>query len=229
MARRMTTSRRPDDNQLAHLRAGAHADVDLLADHRADLDRWAREWAGELGRGGGGAGPSSSDATLDPDDGDLAGRDTVSRPTERAALATSTDAARDAEVALVLADQAFDALRSAADAVRRLLPASQSEVESMRGRQTSTAGACVACGRDVSGSARDRLRAGFCDACRKAWEREGKPDRAAFIARRRAAQADPACGRCAGRGGAHRHEGGASSLEWDWCRCVVERRRREAS
>lgn len=42
------------------------------------------------------------------------------------------------------------------------------------------AGPCNACGRDVPGTATDRLRAAWCDACRKAWERAGYPDRAQF-------------------------------------------------
>lgn len=36
------------------------------------------------------------------------------------------------------------------------------------------------CGRYCSGAAGDRLRSGFCDPCRKAWERAGRPDRATF-------------------------------------------------
>lgn len=42
------------------------------------------------------------------------------------------------------------------------------------------AGPCNACGRDVPGTATDRLRSGWCDSCRKAYDRAGYPDRAAF-------------------------------------------------
>lgn len=59
-----------------------------------------------------------------------------------------------------------------------------------------TAASCRACDRTVTGSAEDRLRAGYCDACRKAWARElarwtderrpGAPDRLAFERQRRA-------------------------------------------
>lgn len=47
-------------------------------------------------------------------------------------------------------------------------------------RHTGT-GPCLACGRDVPGTAVDRLRGGWCDACRKAWDRAGRPpDRPAW-------------------------------------------------
>ena len=62
--------------------------------------------------------------------------------------------------------------------------------------QHKTAGICRACERTVTGSDDDRLREGFCDACRKAWKRlqsrwtddrrPGAPDRAEFERRRRA-------------------------------------------
>jgi hypothetical protein len=55
----------------------------------------------------------------------------------------------------------------------------------LAGRQSSI-GHCMACERSVLGTPDDRLRSGFCDACRKAWERAGLGDRAAFIRDRRA-------------------------------------------
>lgn len=39
---------------------------------------------------------------------------------------------------------------------------------------------CRACTRPVAATSKDPMRYGYCDACRKAWERAGKPDRAAF-------------------------------------------------
>lgn len=39
---------------------------------------------------------------------------------------------------------------------------------------------CEACGRTVAGTPTDRLRSGYCDACRKAWDRAGRPDRVQF-------------------------------------------------
>lgn len=53
------------------------------------------------------------------------------------------------------------------------------------GRVSSLAGQCLCCQRDVLGTAEDRLRNGYCDACRKAWERAGRPDRAWFERQRR--------------------------------------------
>lgn len=58
--------------------------------------------------------------------------------------------------------------------------------ESARGRVDSTAGDCLCCERNVAGTEVDRLRSGFCDACRKAWERGGRQDRHRFILERRA-------------------------------------------
>lgn len=43
------------------------------------------------------------------------------------------------------------------------------------GRTSSLQGECLCCGREVAGTATDRLRGGYCDACRKAWERDGRP------------------------------------------------------
>lgn len=39
------------------------------------------------------------------------------------------------------------------------------------GRQQTSGGICMACLRSVSGAVDDRLRSGYCDACRKAWDR----------------------------------------------------------
>lgn len=41
-------------------------------------------------------------------------------------------------------------------------------------------GDCMACGRYCSGAVNDRLRAGFCNACRMAYKRAGSPDRFEF-------------------------------------------------
>lgn len=44
------------------------------------------------------------------------------------------------------------------------------------------AGVCQACDRFVVGSAKDRLRSGWCSACYAKWRRAGCPDRSAFNA-----------------------------------------------
>lgn len=44
---------------------------------------------------------------------------------------------------------------------------------------------CEACGRSVANTPNDRLRKGYCNACRMAWERQGQPDRVAFNRTRR--------------------------------------------
>ena len=58
--------------------------------------------------------------------------------------------------------------------------------DSRVGRQQTSGGICGACKRSVSGGVDDRLRNGYCDACRKAWKRwrerwtdAGNPDMAA--------------------------------------------------
>lgn len=55
------------------------------------------------------------------------------------------------------------------------------------GRQSSTAGACQCCTRDVAGTPVDRLRNGYCSACNMAWVRDGRPERAPWEQRRRMA------------------------------------------
>lgn len=39
---------------------------------------------------------------------------------------------------------------------------------------------CRACARPVSGTPKDRLRSGYCQACYAAWDRSGRPDRLVF-------------------------------------------------
>lgn len=55
------------------------------------------------------------------------------------------------------------------------------------------AGDCLACDRVVTGAPNDRLRAGYCEACYRAWDRAGRPDRAAFERTREAAPNRRAC------------------------------------
>lgn len=54
-----------------------------------------------------------------------------------------------------------------------------------RGR-VSSLGSCSCCARDVACTPDDRLRAGFCEACYRAWTRASRPERGAFIRDRRA-------------------------------------------
>lgn len=68
------------------------------------------------------------------------------------------------------------------DKRRQVIKAS---MDDERGRRSSLQGECLCCGEPVSGAVNDRLRSGFDDKCRKAWERAGHPDRAAFIRDRR--------------------------------------------
>lgn len=67
-------------------------------------------------------------------------------------------------------------------------------IEGVRGKARvpgEIAGHCAACTRPVTGVGNDRLRAGYCDACRKAWARAGFPDRFGFEKTRPQWQAPP--------------------------------------
>lgn len=81
--------------------------------------------------------------------------------------------------ALDRAAAALDTLMSQLDAIDRLATI----------QRTDPSGHCQACGRWVEGTANDRLRAGYCDADRKAWERAGRPDRPTFERQRRSSAA----------------------------------------
>jgi hypothetical protein len=53
------------------------------------------------------------------------------------------------------------------------------------GRHTNPPTHCTACDRLVMCTSEDPIRSGYCDACRKAWERAGRPDRPTFERQRR--------------------------------------------
>lgn len=98
---------------------------------------------------------------------------------------TVTDVVRNvaekAYVDLLQIEASYAHLRAKLDLARRLSsPLSRSE--------KAGAGQCQACERDVTGSAIDRLRSGYCGACYMAWLRQGRPDRAQFAKSRRKVQ-----------------------------------------
>lgn len=61
-----------------------------------------------------------------------------------------------------------------------------------RPEQRTNIADCEACGRTVANTPNDRLRSGYCMACRKAWDRAGRPDRVAFERARRGIDTAPA-------------------------------------
>ncbi len=87
-------------------------------------------------------------------------------------------------------DQFATDLDAAARLIGRMLRTAefvQNVKDAARGRVSSLAGVCKACGGDVSGSENDRLRNGYCNPCRAAFDRAGKPidtDRVRFEAQR---------------------------------------------
>lgn len=95
------------------------------------------------------------------------------------------DSAMEAFVHLLEAVNHLGAVTARLDALDR--------VSTPKGRsETGGAGTCAACSRWVAGSASDRIRSGYCDACRKAWERDGRPERASFERARRKGEDEPA-------------------------------------
>jgi hypothetical protein len=130
----------------------------------------------------------------------------VPRPTERVALEGLPDDDETPDVWRERRDAVGRCIRDVAgllDTARQAMEAAEDRlvwvlglkpVEGELVGQHKTAGVCRACQRTVTGSDDDRLRSGYCDACRKAWGRElsawtdegrpGAPDRAAFERRR---------------------------------------------
>lgn len=51
---------------------------------------------------------------------------------------------------------------------------------------------CQACERPVANTPNDRLRSGYCQACHRKWDRDGRPDRAHFERTRRGIDTAPA-------------------------------------
>lgn len=127
------------------------------------------------------------------------GKGEVSRPTERVALEglpndpETADMWRErrdhvgkaiAELRVLLSKMAEQSA-PVGDKAQYVLGMSVDEFEHLGLHKT--AAVCRACDRKVTGSADDRLREGYCDACRKAWKRRQEtwtqpeaPDRGAF-------------------------------------------------
>lgn len=130
----------------------------LTPERIADLDRRARFLAEPDGYPPGGGSGRGSD---------------VSRPTERAAQQRIDDAPQadpiGAQIRMVLA-----ALSEAAGVlapVDRWLRHLDAYGDQAVVRDRSRDGDCKCCDRVVTGTPADRLRGGYCDACRKAYER----------------------------------------------------------
>lgn len=154
------------------LAAQLEASAALLRRHGTAAQRLAHDWASPLrssgGRSGkGGHSDPTGTAATDPHDPTRAYAATL----DLEATAVST------HLALLMTP------------VVELGRASKSYTPKAARTPSAGAGECSACRCWVSGAANDRLRAGYCDACRKAWDRAGRPDRATF-ARSRAIEPD---------------------------------------
>lgn len=82
---------------------------------------------------------------------------------------------------------AVTALEQAADAISDLYGKLDAIDRLATIHRTDPSGHCAACSRWVEGTAVDRLRAGYCEACYRAWDRAGRPDRVQFERQRNTA------------------------------------------
>ena len=156
-----------------------------LTDHAlADLIRRQREPAVDpYTQGAGGRGNDVSNPTLSAVVRDAGGR-TYTDPITGEEIVTEDKWPTTPDPVLDAINELLGALAEAAG-ILRVADTRRQYIDSIpRGRISSLAGQCQACHRDVAGGTNDPLRSGYCDACRKAWDRAGKPDRAAFEATR---------------------------------------------
>lgn len=84
-----------------------------------------------------------------------------------------------------LTDAAVEALERAVSAIATLATKLDEIDRVATVVRTDPSGYCGACTRWVEGTAVDRLRAGYCQACHRAWDRAGRPDRPAFELQRK--------------------------------------------
>lgn len=152
---------------VAHICQLADQAATALHKHGPPLLKATKDWQSPLRSGGG---PSSKGDHSDP----------------TAATAITPDPLALEHQAFVAELQAFQrAAMALLSGIERRRPLTEAEVE--RGRISTDPG-CVACGGPAPVGHR---RAGQCDACRKAWERAGRPDLTTFR-RMRQREADDA-------------------------------------
>lgn len=118
----------------------------------------------------------------------------ISRPVEAALLgrervldstvSTAYDDGDEVEVIRVrgmrLVDEQLQAIEMAITAIEAELSKLAAPLTRRSAPPRTNITECEACGRTVAGTPTDRLRSGYCDACRKAWARAGNPDRMLF-------------------------------------------------
>lgn len=91
-----------------------------------------------------------------------------------------------------IADPIYDSVRELALVLADMVALAQKIDEKVRyvtqpDKQAKEAAVicCEACGREVAGTPKDRVRSGYCSACYADWTRSGRPYRAQFEAERR--------------------------------------------
>jgi hypothetical protein len=124
----------------------------------------------------------------------------VARPTEQAAIRLGAKAVEEDEVGQPDSweEWEWDLVANALDTAFRQLGVMAGLARSVRRRieyvldvykksdvRQPGSGICRACLKQVPGIGSDRLRSGYCDACRKAWARADYPDRVEFEFSRR--------------------------------------------
>lgn len=170
--------------------------IDRMATIEAIVARFDAKTLTELGRRARGA---VRDGFPSSTGGGIHGSD-VSRPTEASALVGLPPEAEPGQEAQpddwsrrAPADPVGDAIDEVfallSEALGLLMAADDQRgyilAVGKEGRPSSLA-SCGACSRDVLCQPDDRLRAGFCEACYKAWTRGGRVERTVFVRERRA-------------------------------------------
>lgn len=144
---------------------------------KAILDRLDDKCCTELGRRARGA---PRDGYPSSTRGEGVSNSEVSRPTEATALvaieSTIADPVGDAIAEVFATMGEIASLAKILDDQRGYIMATGND---RRGR-ISALGSCAACTRDVACTPTDRLVAGYCSACYKAWARAGRPERREF-------------------------------------------------
>lgn len=162
----MTDTRRPPHHQQQEaLRKAAHKDVDELFDVWEDANRQSKE----MGRGL----PSRTSGPI--------GKGGVSDPVGELVASEQEDPAQRADDFLTRFRDLRTALENLAGEGRNLktVDPDSAQIRRMRERQ-STVSNCMVCGQ----MALPRAKRGMCEACYKAWIRDGRPDVERFKAER---------------------------------------------
>lgn len=157
------TLRFPLPERLLHRLEDDHAAITKILPVLAELSAWAANHHPDDGLASSAGGIRSSDATS---------------TTERAALAGHDQATADLEAAIEHALAGYEHLLAANNRIARYI--TPKAAGPVKGRAVAL-DICPGCDKPTR-----RLKAGFCiETCHRQWCREGRPDRAWFVRRRK--------------------------------------------